>query len=114
MRLFRVLLYSDDPQFCMKMVAECERLGFQIRLVDYLEEIKEQYEIVAVDVGSDFKKTRYISKAKETFRVPIFAITNKMNSKLQAKCNDDGASLTFEKKIFIQSLHSIKSHVENA
>ena len=98
----------------MKMVAECERLGYQLRLVDYQEDIREQYEIVAVDVGSDFKKTQYISSAKERFRVPIFAVTNKMNSKLQAKCTDDGASLTFEKKIFIQSLHSIKNHVDNA
>ena len=111
--MFRVLLYSDDPQFCMGMVAECERLSYQLKLVDYNEEIKEQYDIVAVDIGSDFEKARFIAMAKDRFRVPIFAVTNKMNSKLQAKCTDSGASLTFEKKIFIQSLHTIKAHVDN-
>ena len=84
-----------------------------MRIADYKEDIDEDFDIVAIDVGSEHKRVSYLSKASDKFKVPVFAITNKMNNKLQKKCIESGANLTFEKKIFIQSLHVIGGYVKD-
>ena len=114
---FKIIAFTDDPQFSISLARECNKYGFSLSFIDEELEIKNEVNsdiisIVLLDLNNYFKDSFYLCQdLKINYGMPVFGVLNQFSKKMQEKAKDAGFDLIFTKKMLIRSIREVVIHV---
>tara|TARA_Y100000814_G_C12263546_1_gene379275 strand:- start:271 stop:639 length:369 start_codon:yes stop_codon:yes gene_type:complete len=116
---FKIIAFTDDPDFSISLTRECSRYGFSLSFVDLesdlIDEIDdESISVILLDINH-YKKNPFklCESIKITYGVPVFGLLDKFNKEVQEKSKKTGFDLIFTKKMLLRSIKEVVIHVSN-
>ena len=116
---FKIIAFTDDPDFSISLATECNKYGFLLSFIEHLSEIDSELEdgIIVVTLldlhennGNPFKLCERI---KNKYEIPIFGVLNAFSKQSQDEARKSGFDLVFTKKMLIKSIREVVIHVSN-
>ncbi len=115
---FNIIVNSNDSDFSIRLATECDKYGFLLSFIDKYEDfIKFDYDesyisVIILDINdSDENKFELCKKIRTHHEVPVFAVMDKLNTKLRSRAKKHGFDLIISKKMFLSSIREVIIHV---
>ena len=116
---FKIIAFTDDPDFSISLTRECNRYGFSLSFIDLesdlINEINdESISVILLDLNHYRKNPfKLCESIKINHGLPIFGLLEKFSKQVQEKAKKTGFDLIFTKKMFLRSIKEVVIHVSN-
>ena len=116
---FKILAFSNEADFAMKLASECNKYGFLLSFIESsndldLELSEDVIAVVIIDLNEElldpFELGNFI---KKNYHLPVFGVLNKFSKAMQDNAKSNGFDLIFTKKMLIRSIRDVIIHVSN-
>ena len=114
---FKIIAFTDDPQFSISLSRECNKYGFSLSFIDREAEIKDEIDgdiisVVLLDLNNCSENPFDLCQSiKINHGMPVFGILNQFSKKVQEKAKEAGFDLIFTKKMLLRSIREVVIHV---
>tara|TARA_Y100001934_G_C12082345_1_gene645361 strand:+ start:232 stop:597 length:366 start_codon:yes stop_codon:yes gene_type:complete len=116
---FKIVAFTEDPDFSISLATECNKYGFSLTFIDTEDRLKEEINSETIIVVLiDLNNVQYVSmnlceKIKRVHGIPVFGVLDMFNKKKQQDAKKSGFDLIFTKKMLLKSIKEVVVHVSN-
>ena len=116
---FKIITFTDDPDFSISLATECNKYGFLLSFIDNVDEVDNELgDSVIMVTLLDMHETNVdpfelCEKIKAKHGIPVFGVLDTFSKQLQERGKKSGFDLVFTKKMLIKSIREVVIHVSN-
>jgi len=116
---FKIIAFTNDPQFSISLTRECNKYGFSLSFIDSESEIINELDdkiisVTLLDLNNFQEDPFQLCKTIKTDHgIPVFGVLNKFSKQVQERAKKTGFDLIFTKKMLLRSIREVVIHVSN-
>tara|TARA_Y100000996_G_scaffold186180_1_gene145530 strand:+ start:3708 stop:4073 length:366 start_codon:yes stop_codon:yes gene_type:complete len=116
---FKIIVFTDDPNFSISLTQECDRYGFSLFFTDDLFGVNQEISdktiaVMLIDLNDpSIDPFKLCSDVKKEYGIPVFGVLNNFSKKIQEKAKNAGFDLIFTKKMLLKSIKEVVIHISN-
>ena len=116
---FKIIAFTNDPQFSISLTRECNKYGFSLSFIDSESEIINELDDKIISVTlldlNNFQEDPFqlCETIKTDHGIPVFGVLNKFSKHVQERAKKTGFDLIFTKKMLLRSIREVVIHVSN-